>query len=104
MVIHTEEKCYFKSCCQFVPFVLGQQFSTRGDSAPRTHLAMSGDILSCHDWSGDATGMLLKSYNAQDNLPQKGIITFIISVVSSLRNADLEVKATYNFRKRVLWI
>lgn len=58
LFIPIEAKCYFKSCLRFVPIALWQQFSTKGESAPRGHLPRPEDILGCLDWSG-STGMLV---------------------------------------------
>lgn len=48
----------FVTCITFLFDNTGidQSFSTKGDIAPRGHLAMCGDILVCHYWDS-ATGI-----------------------------------------------
>ena len=66
-----------------------------GDFAPREHLAIFGDIFSCHKewggvaWNGQRPGLLLKFLQAHDSLPLQRIIWRKMSLVLRLRSPSL---------------
>ena len=47
-----EKRCFviILACITYLVFVVGLWFSSKVILLPRGHLAVSGDVLGCHDW------------------------------------------------------